>query len=497
MTTDIPARIIVPARWRIVGWIMLTVVVVLVAMIALTRNLLLVDVDRNANLNVTQEIEEFRTFAANGVDPTTSQPFTSVARMLEIYVDRQHPGESEQLLAIVGQRTHRAVGEMPMDTGVAGTVLTDNPEMLDRILSSPSNSGVEDIGTGKLRWGRVEVIAGDGESGNFLVANYTAAGRDRVAETVRTIGTVALVGIALTALIGWLVAGRILAPIRQVRLVAEGIGDNDLTSRVPARGRDDVAALARTFNAMLDRLENTWEVQRRFVDDAGHELRTPITVIRGHFDLLNLGAVDEDERADTMRLIDDELGRMGRIVNDLLTLAKVEQPNFVQCAPADVPALTLDIESKAQMLGDRQWQLMEVAEGSAHVDAQRVTQAVLQLASNAVSHTRAGDTIQLGSSYVDRDAERMLRLWVRDTGPGVPPEDIEQIFERFNRGQHVAAGNRPDRPGAGLGLSIVRAIADAHHGVAWVTSVPGEGATFGIDLPVDDLSDSTRRDETP
>lgn len=496
MTTDTAPRIIVPARWRIVGWIMLTVVVVLVAMIALTRNLLLVDVDRTANVNVAQEIEEFRTFAANGVDPTTSQPFTSVERMLEIFIDRQQPGESEQLLAIVGQRTHRAVGEMSEAAAAQGTVLPDNAELLDRILSSPDNSGIEDVAGGKLRWGRVEVVAGEGESGNLLVANYTAAGRERVGETIRTIGTVALIGLALTALIGWLVSGRILAPIRQVRMVAEGIGEDDLTSRVPARGRDDVAALARTFNAMLDRLENTWEVQRRFVDDAGHELRTPITVIRGHFDLLNLGAVDETERADTMRLIDDELGRMGRIVNDLLILAKAEQPNFVQPAPADVPALTLDIESKAQMLGDREWQLMEVAEGTADVDTQRVTQAVLQLATNAVTHTRPGDTIQLGSSYVDTDGRRMLRLWVRDTGPGVAPEDIEQIFERFNRGHHVATENRPDRPGAGLGLSIVRAIADAHHGSAWVTSALGEGATFGIDLPVTGPTETTRRDES-
>ncbi len=159
------------------------------------------------------------------------------------------------------------------------------------------------------------------------------------------------------------------------------------------------------------------------------------------------------------------------------------------CREVDVTDLTLDIEAKAQMLGSRDWQLMEVAEGVAGIDSQRVTQAALQLATNAVSHTRDGDVIQLGSAFVVDDDRRLFRVWVRDTGPGVAPEDASRIFERFRRGNPTPAdvgGPAPERGGAGLGLAIVRAITDAHHGSVWVDSTPGEGATFGIDLPVHD-----------
>src|SRR5699024_6563056 len=127
-------------------------------------------------------------------------------------------------------------------------------------------------------------------------------------------------------------------------------------------GRDDISQLAMTVNAMLDRIEAAYDTQRRFVDDAGHELRTPITVIRGH---LETSDPDEDPatRAETMRLVDSELDRMSRIVTDLLIMAKAERPDFVRPRPVDAAELLLDIESQAQQLGDRRWELVEIAEG--------------------------------------------------------------------------------------------------------------------------------------
>src|SRR5690606_32526730 len=158
--------------------------------------------------------------------------------------------------------------------------------------------------------------------GALIVAVFTTEQRAKVADTARTIGLVAIGGLGLTAIIGWVVAGQILAPIRQVREVAAAIGEKDLTSRVPVHGRDDIAALAQTFNSMLDRLEHAYTTQQRFVDDAGHELRTPITVIRGHLELMDLGHADDATREETIRLVEDELDRMARIVTDLLVLAK-------------------------------------------------------------------------------------------------------------------------------------------------------------------------------
>lgn len=121
---------------------------------------------------------------------------------------------------------------------------------------------------------------------------------------------------------------------------------------------------------------------------------------------------------------------------------------------------------------------MEIAEGSAALDPQRVTQAVLQLTANAVQVTEPGDRIDIGSRFDGEGAERRLRLWVRDSGPGVAAADAERIFERFTRGDSTGV-----RRGSGLGLAIVRAIADGHGGSAWVDSVLGEGATFGLDIP--------------
>jgi signal transduction histidine kinase len=325
----------------------------------------------------------------------------------------------------------------------------------------------------------------------LVVAIFTAAAIAAVENTIKTIALVALGGIGLTAVIGWVVAGAILAPIRQVRSVAAGIGEHDLGARVPVRGRDDIAALAESFNAMLDRLERAYATQRRFLDDASHELRTPITVIQGELEVMQLDDdADRAERAETLRRVGDELSRMARIVSDLLMLAKADRPDFVQRRVVGVSEMSLDIEAKAQMLGDRNWQMMAIAEGTAEIHGQRVTQAVLQLATNAVSHTAPGDVIRLGSEFAGGGADRRLRVWVRDTGPGVRPDDAARLFERFTRGPRppgTEGGGQSDRGGAGLSLAIVRAIADAHGGSAWVSSTPGQGATFGIDLPAPEL----------
>ena len=212
-------------------------------------------------------------------------------------------------------------------------------------------------------------------------------------------------------------------------------------------GNDDITALTRTVNGMLDRLEEAFVGQRQFLDDAGHELKTPLTVLRGHLELLDVG--NPEEIAETRELLLDEVDRMSRLVGDLILLAKSDRPDFITRRPVDLTGLTVDVLAKARGLGDRRWTLDATASVTADVDEQRLTQALLQLCDNAVKHTRAGDEIALGSAYDAGSA----RLWVRDTGPGVPPGDRSQIFERFGRSAV------PDEDeGFGLGLSIVRAI---------------------------------------
>ncbi|MFC8045428.1 ATP-binding protein [Nocardia sp. NPDC057353] len=466
-----------PARWRITAWIMLTTLLLLAVVLVTARSLLMRDVSTRANADLAQEADEFRTFAAQGVDPTTSQPFTSVRRLLEVYLQRQSPVDGEVMAGVVdGVQLDVVRGNLP-------AAVANDPTLFPGLAMLPSTAAVTESAAGELRWGRVDIDSADGR-GSFVIAAFTRGGHVAVDRTMRTVAAVSLTGLVLTTGIAYLVAGRILLPVRTVREVAAEIGETDLSGRVPVEGRDDVAALAATFNAMLDRLEHAYTTQRRFIDDAGHELRTPITVVRGHLELL---PDDPAERRRSLALVDSELSRMGRIVSDLLMLAKSDQPDFVVQRPVDAAQTVLDIESKVQALGDRRWHLMEVAEGVAWIDAQRVTQAMLQLAANAVAHTEPGTTVQLGSRFADADGVPVISFYLSDQGPGVRPEDAPLIFERFRRG----APNE-HRAGAGLGLAIVRAIADAHHGSAWVRSVPGDGATFGLDLPVEPPHENRR-----
>ena len=274
----------------------------------------------------------------------------------------------------------------------------------------------------------------------------------------------------------WLIAGRILRPLRDVDDTARSITDTDLSRRIPDRGGegDEFGDLVQTINGMLDRVEAAVSAQRRFSDDAGHELRTPITIVRGHLDVLN--PTDPDDVKSTVALVDDELDRMNRIVSDLLLLARAEQPSFLHPKLVDVGTLTRDVFEKLGALGDREFILQAVEEMTAVLDAQRITQALLALADNACRYTSDGDRIGLGSAR----EKGLLKFWVSDSGPGIGDDDRARIFERFSRGR--PGGKRSDS--AGLGLAIVRAIAVAHGGNVRLDSVAGHGATFTVLVPI-------------
>jgi signal transduction histidine kinase len=187
---------------------------------------------------------------------------------------------------------------------------------------------------------------------------------------------------------GYFVAGYLVT--RLLHWAAAQIGEDDLTRRIPVRHNDAIAALADQLNAMMERLRAAFATQRQFFDDASHELRTPITIIRGNLELLG---DDPTERAEDIRLCLDELDRMSRIVDDLLLLAKSERPDFVRPEPVDLTELTSDLDAKVRALGERHWQLEAIGEGTVRVDPQRITQAMVQLAHNAVQHTKSGDVI--------------------------------------------------------------------------------------------------------
>jgi signal transduction histidine kinase len=219
---------------------------------------------------------------------------------------------------------------------------------------------------------------------------------------------------------------------------------------------------------MLDRLQQAFATQRQFLNDVGHELRTPITIVRGHLEVLG---EDPEERRETVALVTDELERMRRLVDELVVLAKAEQPDFLVRSPVDISELADEIARKAARLADRDWRMEMTGTEVIEADRQRLTQAIVQLAQNAVQHTAPGDTIALGTAMVDGYAH----FWVRDSGPGFGDDtDPGRLFEQF-------VGRRSN--GTGLGLAIVKAIATAHGGDVDAREAPGGGALFTITVP--------------
>jgi signal transduction histidine kinase len=274
---------------------------------------------------------------------------------------------------------------------------------------------------------------------------------------------------ALAAAIAWATTGQVLSPLRSLAETAQSITESDMSQRIPVEGTDEIAELTTKFNEMLDRLQFAFADQQEFLKDAGHELRTPITVIRGYLETLQYRPERQEQ---TILLAIDELDRMGRLVNDLLLLAKAEQSDFLILKPEELDWLTEEIYLKVRSLADRNWKLESKGLTPIRLDRQRITQAMLNLVQNAIRHTQAGDTITIGSSV----RENQAYLWVSDTGEGILLEDQQRIFQRFAR-----ATMRNDQfEGYGLGLSIVQAIAQAHGGWVELSSQAGQGSTFTI-----------------
>ncbi|MDT0570214.1 ATP-binding protein [Streptomyces sp. DSM 3412] len=473
MTTADRPRGRVSARVRILLWLLLVMTVALASVATTTRSILLRDVEQRVNDLLAQEAGEFTNLQQEGVDPETGRPFTEPARLLTVFLQRQNADLDEELIGLVG-RSGQSPRWLRQQREIAVALpLYKDADAQQRIFDSPSSSGTLERSAGEIRWAKVEVARyGASADAAFVVAFHPAGEKERADEVFRVLLAISGVALLMTTGIAWVVAGRILKPVRLVRSAAAQLTEQDLTRRIPVHGRDDVAALAETFNAMLDRLERAFAAQREFVDDAGHELRTPITIVRGHLELMG---DDPAEREETVRLVTDELDRMSRIVEDLLLLAKAERPDFVSPEPVQLAELTADVYVKARTLGDRDWQLAEVADREAELDPQRITQAMVQLAQNAVQHTTTGQIIRIGS----RAEGGSIELYVVDSGPGVQPQDTEVIFERFRRGT-ARRGARGS--GAGLGLSIVRAIAEAHGGRVRLHPTEGGGATFVLTL---------------
>jgi signal transduction histidine kinase len=456
-------------RSRILIWYVVLMSAAIVASVLVVRRVLTVQVDRRIDSSLQQETEELRRLA-RGRDPETGELFRGdVERIFDVFLRRNIPVRNETYVTFLDGVPHlRRPEDVPYR-------LDTDPGLAARwgALTAPERGRVSDTPAGTIDYLAVPLQTSTEVRGVFVAAFFRDLElQDTDAAVAGAVG-VGLVTLLVGSLLAWRVAEGVLRPVRVVTGTALSISGGDLTGRIRVTGRDEIAALATTFNEMLDRLEEAFATQRGFVNDAGHELRTPITVIRGHLELLE---EDPDERGKTLELVMDELDRMQRIVNDLLVLAKAEQPDFLDLDTVDLKALTEEVHAKAAAIAPRDWRLERAGRGLVVADRQRLTQAVMQLAQNAAQHTRDGDRIALGSSLRNGEA----RVWVRDQGPGIPPDQHDRIFRRFARG---AGGRRSE--GAGIGLAIVKAIAEAHHGRVELESAPASGAMFTVVIPTD------------
>jgi signal transduction histidine kinase len=436
--------------------------------VGVTYTVLDIRLENRVDADLSQEAAELRRLAS-GRDPRTGEPFgTGVERIFEVYFQRNVPSRNEAMIALVGGETYlRSRPVVPYR-------LDQDRELVRHwaSLTRQERAGV-DTPAGRVDYLAVPVAVGGQVEGVFVAAFF----RDRLQAdynaTVIAAGATGLAVLLLGSLLAWRLAGRVVDPVTRLTKAARTISESDLSGRIPVDGRDEVAQQAATFNEMLDRLESAFQSQRQFIDDAGHELRTPLTIIQGNLDLLS---DDPGERRETVALLTDELERMSRIVRDLLLLAKREQADFLELDTVELGELTDELSTKAASLAPREWHVESRGQGIVVADRQRLTEAALQLAENAVNHTEGGGPLWLGSSVEDGTA----RVWVRDDGSGIPLAEQTAIFDRFHR---AATGSRSR--GSGLGLAIVKAIAEAHGGRVELESSPGRGSRFTIVIPVD------------
>jgi signal transduction histidine kinase len=465
MVTWMTRRLRLGFRARVLGSFVALVAGAIFAGLFFQRAVLLERLDREVDSALDQERSELVALAG-GTDPATGQPFGGDVRAIfDTFLRRNVPLAWEAYVTFVD-------GAYYTSTAAPAPLELDDALVRRWITLAAGEWGSLSTDAGPVRYLAVPLRFDGRTEGVFVAAAFVERAREEIESNVRVAAAVMAIVLLVATAVAWFVAGRLLRPVRQLTVAAESISDSDFGPRIPVEGNDEIARLATRFNEMRDRLAGAFAVQRAFVDDAGHELRTPITIVRGHLEVM--GDDPEDRRA-TLALVSEELDRMARIVDDLLVLAKAEQPDFVRREPLELADLTAELLAKSRALGERRWRLDASATGDVELDGQRVTQAVLNLARNAVEHTAPDTEIGVGSSWDGFE----VRLWVRDRGPGIDPADRERIFERFARGTD---GTRA-YGGAGLGLAIVRSIATAHRGRVELQSAPGAGATFTLVLP--------------
>jgi signal transduction histidine kinase len=477
---------IIPAglRWRLAGWIaVVTLICTGIAFFAVYRG-----TGTQLRGQIDQEISgDAAELAHNLTNARVSSP-AGVARVASAYVHNQpFSASSTFLFAIVpgaGTATNRPelFAHARADNGETQAEQAQENRLSRQLVSvSPGYSTLVLPDVGNLRLikrvvhvrGGPLVAIGVGEP----LASVTHA-QDGLARAFILAGILALLGALLG---GYLIGTRLSRPLRGMAAVAARVDAGDLYPRIHDLGGQgqEVRVLADAFNHMLDRLTEAFAGQRAFVADASHELRTPLTVIRGQLEVLATQTSPSGEEVRRVeRLVQSEIARISRLVDDLLLLAKAEQTQFLRLEPIELGGYVQELWDGMSLLAQRRFELGSVPQGTLHADPDRLAQALRNLIGNAIDHTAA--ECGLVRMLVQEVPGGRIRFVVEDDGPGIPTAQRERVFDRFYRTD--AARDRASG-GTGLGLAIVSAIAEAHGGGVAAGRSPEGGARIEIELP--------------
>lgn len=317
--------------------------------------------------------------------------------------------------------------------------------------------------------------SGTGEVGTIIAAADLTRSHSDLRRVQGLVFGEALVALIAAVAGGYLLLRQLLRRVGRITATAASIGRGDLDRRLGHQGTDDeVGQLAATFDEMADRVEAAMTSQRRLLSDVSHQLRTPLTVARGHLEVLErTGADDPREVRDTLGVVVEEIDHMRALVERLLLLGRAMEPDFVESVPVDLRSFCADVVEAARVLAPRDWGMSPVPDVVVRFDEAKVRGALLNLIDNAVRATQDGALVAV---TVERAADGGVVLSVDDNGPGIPPERRAAVLQRFAR-------PGADSEGSGLGLAIAATVAQAHGGSLVLADSPYGGLRASLVLP--------------
>ena len=471
-------------RWRLAGWVTLVTLgctaIVFLAVYSGTGSQLSKQIDEAVKTN---SLELSRNLALSGAKTpkqlsqaasayVRSRPFRASSNLMFVLV----PGQ--------GAITNRPelLGHRGPDEDRSARQLAQERLLTGRLLHAPLGFSTLQVPTfGDLRLVKRRVKVSRGLRATFGVGEPLAAvseAKSGVAQAFVLAGLLALVGSLLAS---YLIGARVSRPLRRMAAVAARVNAGELHPRIhdPGGRDDEVRVLANAFDHMLDRLTEAFAGQRAFVADASHELRTPLTVIRGQLEVLAAQESPSGEEVRRVeRLVQAEIARVSRLVEDLLLLAKAEHVEFLRPEPVDLELFVGELWDGMSLLAERRFELGPIPLGTLTADPDRLAQALRNLLGNAIEQTKPGVGLVRLSALAGAGGQ--LTFLVDDDGPGIAAEQRERVFDRFHRTD--SARDRASG-GTGLGLAIARAIADAHGGSVSAGRSPEGGARIELRLP--------------